>query len=271
MKSDLTVLMSVYYNTRPHEFSEAMESMINQTLKPDFIYVGVDGSICQDLESLLSYYSKKYNYVKLFYFEINIGLGKVLSNLSQEVSTTFVARMDSDDISMSNRFEIMLEYLRERNLDLLGSYIVEYSLGLSTKYLKKVPLSSDEIKRYSKFRNPFNHVTIIIRKTLLEKINYEDCKLAEDWYLWLRIIKANRYRYENIPIPTVTVNVGNYSRLGGFKRFMIEKDFYIKFFKENYISFHVLVINLLISFFAKYLLSSLNKYLYKFFLREPYV
>ena len=106
-----------------------------------------------------------------------------------------------------------------------------------------------------------------MRKSLLDKVNYEDCKLAEDWYLWLRIINSNEFKFDNIPIPTVLVNVSNYSRLSGFSRFKIEYQFFNKFYKENLINAFQFSFNIFVSFFSKFIFSKFIKLIYKNFLR----
>jgi hypothetical protein len=271
MNSSLTVLMSVYKNTVISEFEDSVLSVINQTLVPDFIFIGIDGEISENLHSLIIQYSTKYNFIKLFYFENNVGLGNVLSVLSKEVSTPFISRMDTDDIALPNRFELMMSYLISNDLDLLGSYILEFTPGVRNKYLKTVPLTQSEIRKYSKYRNPFNHVTVLMRKTVLDVFNYEDCKFAEDWYLWLRIIESQKFKLGNMPIPTVLVNVSNYSRLSGFLRFKIEFNFFHKFYKEGFINLYQVVFNVIVSFFTKFVFAKLIKIVYKKILRVKYV
>ncbi len=262
--------MSVYINTDCNEFKNAIESILIQSYQPDYIYIGVDGEVSNSMKNVLLEYLDNYEKINLFYFKNNIGLGKVLSFLTKKVKTKYIARMDTDDICLKNRFEIMINHMEANNIDLLGSYIIEYTPGIYTRYLKQVPLTPQKIISYSKYRNPFNHVTILIRKTVIDNLNYEDCKFAEDWYLWLRVIKSNRYKYENIPIPTVLVNVANYSRLSGFNRFLIEKNYFYKFYKENLISLNHLIINLVNSFIFKFLLSNKIQFVYKIFLRKKF-
>lgn len=70
-----SVLMSLYKKENPEYLDLAIESMINQTLKPDEIVIVKDGEITAELQGVLDNYSAEYP--ELFHivgYEKNRGL-----------------------------------------------------------------------------------------------------------------------------------------------------------------------------------------------------
>ena len=57
---EYSVLMSVYKGENPEFFKGSIESMINQTLKPDEIVIVKDGPITEELEKVIEMYTSKY-------------------------------------------------------------------------------------------------------------------------------------------------------------------------------------------------------------------
>ena len=91
-----SVLMSLYKKENPEYLDLAIESMINQTLKPDEIVIVKDGEITAELQGVLDNYSAEYP--ELFHivgYEKNRGLGLALNygleHGKNVVSPSFIA------------------------------------------------------------------------------------------------------------------------------------------------------------------------------------
>lgn len=213
------VLMSVYRNDKAEEVSEALESILGQTVRPDQIVIVLDGPVSEELRDVLDRYFDRNPCIRLLPLKQNVGLGKALRYGLKYCDYEYVARMDSDDISLPDRFQKQIAYLeRHPETDVLGGGIAEYDLTMETRLaVRAVPVSMEEISRRMRIRNPMNHVTVMYKKSaVLGAGNYRDCPYFEDYYLWCRMLKKG-HRFHNLEDILVNVRTGDamYRRRGG--------------------------------------------------------
>ena len=102
----ISVIMSTYNNQSSVGY--AIESVLNQTYKDIELLIMNDGSIDNTKEVLGKYLDNEK--VKVFTNKENIGLTKSLNILINESKGNFIARQDSDDISLDSRLEKQLEF-----------------------------------------------------------------------------------------------------------------------------------------------------------------
>ena len=219
-KMKFSVLMSVYKNESPVYFQRAMESVLTQTLLPDEIVLVRDGEVPQELQALLDEYAKN-PIVKYCPLEKNVGLGNALNEGLQQVTNEIVARMDTDDICAVDRFERQIKFLEENPaVVLVGGQITEF-IGEEDNILtvREVPCTHAEIQEFIKTRNPFNHQTVMFKKSAVEAVGgYVELHFLEDYYLWCRLYK-NGGKFANLPEVLVNVRTSEdlYKRRGGWK------------------------------------------------------
>ena len=156
----------------------------------------------------------------------NQGLGNALRVAVEKAKYDWVARMDSDDIAVSNRFEKQITFLQENlDVDIVGGQITEFiDVESNIVGLRNVPLLSADINVYIKARCPFNHMTVMFRKDKILAVgNYIDWHYNEDYFLWIRMFLAG-CQFANLPETLVNVRVGKemYQRRGGWKYFLSE-------------------------------------------------
>lgn len=252
-----SVLLSVYFKENPEFLDKCFESINNQTVKADEWVVVKDGPISDDLQIVIDKYSAMDGVnIKQVPLEKNMGLGIALSYGIKESSNELVARMDTDDIAVPNRFELQLkEFVKNLELDLCGGQITEFEDDpLKPVAERKVPLSHDEIVKYQKSRSAFNHMTVMFKKSkVLEAGNYKNVPLMEDDMLWVDMLLCGA-RTMNIEdtLCLVRTNRNMIARRGGlayFKKYksarkMIYKTGFISFyqyFKANFIQFFVCI------------------------------
>ena len=124
--------------------------------------------------------------------EKNSGLGLALAEGIKHCSNELVARMDTDDICVPDRFERQLNaFNQNKNLDVVGGYIAEFDVDKEhITAERKVPLNHKEIVSYQRKRDGLNHVSVMFkRRSVLESGNYKSCLLMEDSLLWANMIK----------------------------------------------------------------------------------
>src|SRR5699024_10650755 len=128
MNQKYSVLMSLYDKEKPDYLSQSLDSMINQTVKPDEIVLVLDGPVNIGLQEILSVYKKKYpEVIKIVPLDKNLGLGLALNEGIKVCKNELIVRMDTDDISYKNRVEMQLkEFNNDPKLDILGTLTSEF-------------------------------------------------------------------------------------------------------------------------------------------------
>ena len=231
-----SVLTSVYKNDAPGPFRDALDSTINQTCPPDEIVLVRDGQVPAELQAVIDEYVSRYPELFTYIpFEENGGLGNALRTGLERARNELVARMDSDDLNVPNRFELQLKYFEEHpETDIMGGNISEFfgSPEQIVQY-RVVCKNHDEIAKDLRNRSPFNHVTVMFRKeAVLKAGNYESFYLFEDWYLWARMYLAG-CKFANINDVLCNVRIVDMSaRRGGMKYYKSCKRL-LKFMKKN--------------------------------------
>ena len=105
----ISVLMGIY-NCAP-TLAEALDSMLAQTYQNFKVILCDDGSKDNTVAVAQSYVSKYPDKFMLIRNERNMGLNYTLNQCHEYADTELVARMDGDDISLPERFEVEVNYL----------------------------------------------------------------------------------------------------------------------------------------------------------------
>lgn len=216
----ISVLMTVYIREIAQYLTESIESILNQTVKASEIVIVKDGPVRDEINETLKYYEEKYpGFFKIITLEKNQGSGIASKIGIENCSYELIARMDSDDISMPNRFEKQLKYLKEHlECRLIGSNHIEFT-DKGREVYKHFPSNHKELVKFSKSRNPFSTPSVIMYKEdVLSVGNYRNKMLFEDYDMWVRLIVFG-VTIHNIPEILVKVRTTNglYGRRGGFK------------------------------------------------------
>ena len=238
-----SVLMSVYAKEKPKFLRMSLDSILNQTRKPNEIVLVEDGLLGTELNSVIDEFCNKTDILKLVKLPVNLGLGNALNEGLKQCSYDYIARMDSDDICFDNRFEMQIEYLEKHpDIDVLGSWTQEFtedSDGQMHLYaLKKFPLTVWENFKYSLSRCPVEHPAVILRKDAVIKAGgYQKFYLFEDYYLWARMF-VNGSKFANIgePLLYFRMTPDSYKRRGGLKYAKSEAKALFEFYKMGFLS-----------------------------------
>jgi len=101
---NFSILLSVYNQEKPKYLERCLQSLINQTLKGNEVILVEDGLITSDLSEIIEKYRTQLNIISVQLQENN-GLANALNIGLEKCSYNWVARIDSDDIALSNRFK----------------------------------------------------------------------------------------------------------------------------------------------------------------------
>jgi|TARA_Y100000389_G_scaffold166278_1_gene170903 glycosyltransferase involved in cell wall biosynthesis len=183
----VSVLMPVYQSEKYLNFS--IKSILNQTFKDFELLIVYDDSSDKSL-SIIKKFQKKDKRISI----IKGNGKKLIDALNLGVLKSkgkYIARMDSDDISLSKRFEKQIKHIEKNDLDICGSHcylidelnkIKNTNLFPTTHYMCFLSLA---------FRVPFAHPSVMIRKKFLTENNLmygqSSFKTIEDLDLWIRM------------------------------------------------------------------------------------
>lgn len=192
-----SVLLSLYRGNNPQHLKEALDSVIAQTLLPGEVVLVEDGPLGQQLDHVVAAFIEaspvSVKHVKL---PGNTGLANGLNEGLRHASFELVARMDTDDICAPDRFEKQVNYFREHpECAVLGGQVREFfrEPGDIERY-RKMPLTHEEILRYALRRCPFNHPSVMYKRTAVAEAGYYEYSQnnIDDYLLWAKILIRGR-------------------------------------------------------------------------------
>lgn len=238
----LAVIMSLYKNDKLEFLKIAIESVLNQTFSEFNLYIKFDGIIAPECESYLKSLSD--SRVILSVRKENKGLAVSLNELIQDISSknyTYIARMDADDICIKDRFEKQISFMdKHKNVDISGGNIEEINEKGESICKIHYPLEHKEMLEFFGSRNPLAHMTVMFRKTYIDKTGLypEDTFLDEDTMYWFNGF-INNCVFANIEDVLVLVRVNSefYGRRNGFSKSYNDLKNRIKIIKTLHLSY----------------------------------
>lgn len=267
-----SVLIPVYYREQPDFLNQSLHSLFDQTCRATEVILVKDGPLPPGLDTIIEGYARRYPEMTVLALPENVGLGAALNEGLRLCSYELVARMDSDDICKPDRFEKQLAaYAQQPQLAVVGSWVDEFEVTPDQVLAqRRLPTERDEIYQYAKYRCPFNHPTVMFRKSAIEAVgSYLPFYLFEDYYLWARIIKAG-YEIRNIPESLLYFRCDprTIRRRGGLKYALSELRFLHLLRKMGFIKNGTFIKNATIRFTVRMLPNRIRALIYRKLLRD---
>lgn len=144
---------------------EAINSILNQTIE-DFEILVIDDGSTDDTHKIVEKMAGEDYRIKLLTNEKNMGLIYTLNRGLEEATGEYIARMDADDISLPERFERQIEYLKDNPDVWLCSVIVEF-FGAKSE-VKNYYYSPEETKAELLYHNGVSHPGYMMRRELIK-------------------------------------------------------------------------------------------------------
>ena len=271
-RQKFSVAMCVYGGDDPQWFAQAVDSILNQTAKPDEVVLVVDGPVPETLDTIICGYEQDpvFRVVRL---AENQGHGNARRASLAACTNELVALMDADDLSVPDRFEKQLAmFAAQPDADIVGGMIDEF-VESPDKVVgaRHVPCTDEDIKVYLKGRCPMNQVTVMFKKSSVDAVGgYVDWYNDEDYYLWVRMYLAGM-KFANTPDILVHVRVGAdmYRRRGGWRYFKSEAKLQKYMWKNGVIGFGTFAVNVAKRLIVQVLLPNrLRGWVFKAFARS---
>ena len=268
---EFSVLMAVYSGDDFGRFKKAFESILNQTLPPSQIVVVKDGPISSMIEEYLGSINVGCTQLEVVALPKNSGLATALNVGLKHTKYPVVARVDSDDFNLKNRFELQVsEFIADERLTVLSGTVSEKHQGDSITY-RRLPSRDGEIRKFLKLRSPFNHPAVMFKKEAVLSVGgYNTDSKVEDYDLWFRLSKNKDVVFKNLSDVLVDVDVedGMYDRRGGWKYLRSYAELKNNMRKEKVISFAEFILSVFGVAVSSHMPSWMRKSLYITVLRK---
>jgi glycosyltransferase involved in cell wall biosynthesis len=158
----ISVLMAVYNGER--YLREAIESILGQTYGDYEFLIIDDASTDATSEVIRSYADAR---IRLIRNAVNLGLARSLNGGLEASRGEYIARMDCDDISMTDRFARQVTFLDRRAEVAICGTQVEF-VGGDPRWRATYPTEPDEVAAWLLFMCCLIHPSIMMRRSLLQ-------------------------------------------------------------------------------------------------------
>lgn len=192
----VSVIMGVYNDEK--FLYESIDSILKQSFKDFEFIICDDGSTDNSLKIINSFKDERIIFLQN---EKNLGLANTLNKCIRCSKGEYIARMDSDDISLNDRLRKQVEYL-DQNLKVAvvgtQAYFIDENGKRFKNFNRTLKISFEETIRKSNLIHP----STMIRKNILNEVKgYSVNELthrAEDYDLWCKIAEKG-YGLVNLP------------------------------------------------------------------------
>ena len=188
MYDDILVsVITCVYNTPAEYLKEAVQSILNQTHQ-NFEYFIVDDCSSEDLFTDEIFNDSRINIIRL---KENGGPAKARNEALKRAHGKYIAIMDSDDISLPNRFSEQIAFLEENpQVVVCGTWFTHF--GDKTNEVKRYIDDNEYYRCCLLFGNAptiINPSVMLRHSTLIDNniIYDERLKKAEDYKMWVQL------------------------------------------------------------------------------------
>lgn len=268
-----SVIMSIYNKVKCEHIEESINSILNQTYKPDEFILIKDGKLTKEQEELIDDIVKKNKKLfKVFEYAKNMGAGFAYNKGIEMCTNKWAAIMDSDDFAVNTKFEKQMRYLSEHDdIDAIGTNAVEF-LGSKDNIISKriMPETNEEIIKFGHGRCPLIQPTVIFKVDSVKKAgSYQHSPLTEDFDLYIRMIMngCKFYTYQEI-LFYVRTSGDFFKRRGGLKYLKPILSFKYRYYKIGYFTLMQFLKTACSSAIVSLMPNKIRTIVYKKFLRN---
>ena len=200
-------MISVYITSfnKGKYISQAISSVLNQTLKPNEVVIVDDGSGDESREIINGYYSRYPKLIKTIFNEKNLGVSRTRNIALYNCKNDFITFLDADDIFYEKKLEYEKNKLKEENVQITysnfnyispnGEVLGKFSNKEDTPAIGDI-IENTFIRNYN-VTSGSNYIYEMFYKNCLDKSGFydENINLWEDWDFRIRMSKYFRYNY----------------------------------------------------------------------------
>lgn len=189
----ISVVMPAY-NVEQY-IGEAIESILGQSFG-DFELMIVDDGSTDATPDIIRSYAKSDHRIHHIFHTRNLGPSAAFNSGLASARGTYIARMDSDDITLPSRLEMQVYFLQSHpEVGIVGGAMILVDENNHPIGQRHYWTDDEAIRKHIFFYSPFCSGSIMIRKSIIEAIGGYDvhCLLAEDYDFYLRLGLITRF------------------------------------------------------------------------------
>lgn len=190
----VSIIMPVYNGGK--YLKDAISSILGQTYKNFELIIINDGSTDSSQNIIEAFYQTDQR-IKIVTHDSNKGIGSSLNEGVSIATGKYIARMDSDDISLPSRLEAQVEYL-ENNIKCTALFTRVSLINETGKTIENWQPDIDnttpeEIRNFMPIENCCAHPTLMIKALTMKRFGYDERQVpSEDYDLWLRLLSSDK-------------------------------------------------------------------------------
>ena len=221
------MLMTVYGQERAERLDDSLDSIVNQTRLPQKIVLVKDGPLTESMDEVIDRYASAHpDLFEIVRLTQNNGRVYALNSGLQHCNSEYTFIMDSDDLSLPDRFEKQLQFMEiHPDIGVLSSAMYEFSQDPGNPdRIKTVVADHEAIMKQFPWRNPINNPACCYRTELVREVGgYPDLRYLEDYYLWSKLLcRGTRFHNLTEPLLLFRFNRATLTRRRGWVNFRNE-------------------------------------------------
>lgn len=185
----ISVVMSVYNGS--NFLAQSIEAILDQTFQ-DFEFIIIDDASTDKTPEIIKTYADKDSRIQAFRNEKNIGPAGFIKNLNtgcRDAKGKYIARIDHDDISRKDRFQLQYDFLENNpEIFIVGAALKRVDENNKDLGEMRAPRNNEGIKQAMPKKISLYHPVIMFRKEFYRDFYREKMCYCEDYDFYFRIM-----------------------------------------------------------------------------------
>ena len=204
----VSVVMPAYNAEKT--IQKSVESVISQTFQ-DWELIVIDDGSHDDTANILSRLVEQDNRIRFFQNEKNRGVSYTRNRAVLLANGEWIAFLDSDDLWMPNKLEKQLE-LSKKFSDMVVCYTASSFIDEKGNPYEYVMPAIERLNYKTLLhKNLMSCSSVMIRTSVMKKIQMPNDKMHEDYYVWLNVLRNHGFAY-GINEPLLIYRLGKKSK-----------------------------------------------------------
>jgi len=216
----VSIVLNIWNGDNHVSLRRSLNSISQQKLKPDEVIAVIDGAISSELEAVVSQFAKQDDFqVQLIRLPTTKGLWNGRNQGIAASRNEFIALHDADDVMHPDRLGVQIEQMLTGKIDVLGSPVFEFNSDNGKIIGLRHFGAGKSFRKKMLQQNTVNHSSVMLRRSAVMSVGgYRSVFLAEDYDLWLRLLKAEfKFSTTKSVLQALSVNKNLMKRRGGIK------------------------------------------------------